>query len=316
MGNNLIERRSVDLTPDLAEHYLTFNTYEAQRTVRPLHIQELVDKMRNGDFRYGNVALASLNGDKQILIDGQHVCYATIEFGKGVPIMLEQFRCKNKNSMAKLFRQFNMLVRSSNDCAKAKHIAMGFEWSSEITKLAISALGIDYKLKARKSASSDKGRSQDGHLKASVTTGVVYETLSFTLDQKIDLIDSHSDALMFLAGLLRNDDGTYRAFKSLKHVRRALIVMMIFRTYWVSEPDAKIFWMDVFYGQGLLDNQPSYHLREFLINIRSSSKHGYKENVTDHEYMARITRAWNNFRGKGGSPKSIYLKDKPIPELR
>jgi len=177
-------------------------------------------------------------------------------------------------------------------------------------------LGIDYKLKARKTASSDKGRSQDGHLKASVTTGVVNETLSFTLDQKIDLIDNHLDGLMFLADLLRNDDGTYRAFKSLKHVRRALIVMMVFRTYWVSEPDARTFWMDVFYGQGLLNNQPSYHLREFLINARTSSKHGYKESISDHEYMARITRAWNTFREKSGSPKSIYLKDKNIPELR
>lgn len=315
MQNELIERRMIELVPDLAKHYLTFNTYEAQRSIRNMHVQELIIKMKEGDFRYGNVAFAQISGNGQMLVDGQHLCYAVLGFGSGIPAMMEKWKCPNENYLARLYRQFNLLGRSARDCAKAKHVAMGFDWPAKITNLSISALGIDFKLQQRKYSDSNVGRGPQGHLKSSVTTGQIESSILFTLDQRTDLIDDHLDEVMFFAELLRNPDLTFRTLGTVKHINKAVIIMMLFRTFRMDEQDSRKFWTDIIYGQHLFDTQPSYHLREFLINARSFSKLGTMAKVNDHEYIARITRAWNTFRTQKGSPKSIYLKAANIPDL-
>lgn len=56
----LISAERKNVGPDLAKHYLTFNTYVGQRPIRAAHVKELSDKMIEGLFRYGNLAFATL----------------------------------------------------------------------------------------------------------------------------------------------------------------------------------------------------------------------------------------------------------------
>ena len=90
LRKRLIDRQMIELDPDLAKHYLKFNVYETQRQLRPGHVDELAGKMRQGLFRFGEVAFGRvvLNGKRKkvdLMLNGQHVCEGVIQSGETVP---------------------------------------------------------------------------------------------------------------------------------------------------------------------------------------------------------------------------------------
>ena len=98
LRKNLIERRFIELDPELAKHYLTLNTFEAQRDPKPDHIKELSEKMEDGRFRFGEVAFAYYpnGGQQDIMMNGQNICHAAMATGITIPCVLERFKIENK----------------------------------------------------------------------------------------------------------------------------------------------------------------------------------------------------------------------------
>lgn len=320
MRNVLIERRNIELTPDLAKHYLGFNTYKSQRVIRPNHVEELLDKMKDGRFRYGNIAFACLDNklSSDVMMDGQHVCEAVIKFGKSVAAVMEKYKCPDEDHMATLYRQFNILQRSFSDCAKAKHFAMGFRWPMWITEKTLAALAVDFKLSSQSQStiSSIMGSPAGGGGVGGVTTGkqANFCKILFTLDQKTDLINDHIEDAEFLANLIRNVDGTWKSKATVKLIDKAIILMMMFRTRRISEENAFVFWTSLIEGEGLLSSSPIYHLREWLMRSRMATTTMNRSLIQNREFVSRITRAWNAYRN-GGNPKSIYVREQAIPDL-
>ena len=74
----------------------------------------MINKMNNDLFRFGEVAFGSLNGSKEQMMNGQHVCSAVIEYLKPVECVVEHYICDSAMEMSELFRQFEVMARSLN----------------------------------------------------------------------------------------------------------------------------------------------------------------------------------------------------------
>ena len=78
-----LKRSQVRITPKRAEELLRLNTYAGQRNKSPAHIQDLAQKMVDGRFHNGQIAIL-VNGST-FLADGQHQCEAGIVSGTTFP---------------------------------------------------------------------------------------------------------------------------------------------------------------------------------------------------------------------------------------
>jgi len=142
----IIEDKRVAVDPDLSGHYLKFNTYKVQRKVRGLHVAELAEKMKSGLFHVGRIIFARImiNGKPvDIIMDGQHVCYAVIDSGVTVACNLLRFAVKSKSELSELFRQCEQLPRSIEDMVKAEADALDIPWPQWIASLTVKAATVD-----------------------------------------------------------------------------------------------------------------------------------------------------------------------------
>ncbi|MDD3655013.1 MAG: hypothetical protein PHO01_12710 [Desulfotomaculaceae bacterium] len=307
LRKNLIERRMIELSPDLAKHYLTFNTYETQREVRPLYVWELANKMEKNLFRFGEVGFAVMNGLKDIMINGQHVCNAVIESGITVPCILERFKVANNLELSEAFRQFEILPRSMKDMIKVEHCALKLKWPQYVSLLLVAIATIE-KAELRK-----LGSPVDVHFK-----NIATPTKKFwlTKEDKIKLLKNYLKEGDFLANILtsnyQNTSGNHSKF-----LRKKAVGLIMIKSWKIDQSDAYKFWERIRDGENLKRDMPEMKLREFLLQTRASVRRSVyaARSVTDHEYAYRCALAWNAFRS--GKPTNLaYHPDNPIPKLK
>jgi len=294
LRKNLIERRMVELDPELARHYLKFNVYETQRTLRPAHVTDLASKMVSGLFRFGEIAFACRNADGDLLMNGQHVCSAVIESGMTVPCLVEKFKILNDLELSELFRQFEILPRSLNDMIKVEANSLSLSWPIRMSALIVSAAAIEYVDKPSLYSGSGTGSKNPGK-----------KTL--TRDQKVGLLSEYLKEGAFLSSII-TDMGSQR------HLARASVAYMIFKTYRINKSVAFNFWCKVRDGENLTRDMPEMKIREFLIMSAMKSTISKPSSVSNHEYCYRIAQAWNA-SVNGTSTRLNYYHDKPIPRL-
>lgn len=302
---NLIERRNVEVSPDWAAHYLTFNTYEHQRAVRPLHVDELAEKMKDGRFRFGEIAFGILGG-KSFLVNGQHQCNAIIASNETVPCVLEKYRCSSVIDLADLFRQFEHMPRSVTDMVKAKAGGLGLKWPPHISNLVVSAAAIDYiainSQKARKTFSA--GASKHGGKAA------------LSKEQRVALLEKYLKEGRFLYEIMCYVDGEIiPSNKAARHLQRAPVAYVMFLTMRKNARQAETFWANVRDGENLTKDMPEMRLREFLMSVNSHVTAYSYRTVKQHEYIYKCVTAWNAFR-KGVSTTLRYSPSKDIPVVK
>lgn len=300
LRKNLTERRSIELDVDLAKHYLSFNTYETQRPIRPAHVMDLAKKMKNGLFRFGEIAFAVRNGDRDLLLNGQHVCSAVIESGETVPCVLERFNIKNDRELSEAFRQFEILSRSLQDMVRVEAHSLNLQWPLWLSSLIVSVAIIDV-----------TGQKKLGQPASIQNIGVTNKYMS--KDDKIRLLGKYLKEGVFLSEIFC-EDGKKR---TTRHLQRKAVALIMVRTWRINEHDAYLFWSKIRDGENLTREMPEMKLREFLMHTRTTvAAMAYKtRRVTDHEFAYRCSSAWNAFRSDRQTRLS-YFSDKAIPKLK
>jgi len=290
LRKNLIERRNIELDPDWAEHYLKYNTYEHQRPVREAHVNELADKMKDGRFRFGDIAFGLYN-NKPVMVNGQHQSHAVIKSGETVPCVLEKYRCSSKMDLADLFRQFELLPRSLRDMVKAKAGGLGLIWPAYVANLVVAAATIEYGFQASRNPMQTKASSMPGI--SSKHSG----KYALTKEQRVELLEKYIKEGDFLYRLLCIKDGeTFSNKGAYRHIQRAPVAYVMFLTMRKDERDAFCFWERVRDGEQLTREMPEMKLREFLMSVNSHATPYSYRTVKPHEYIYKCILAWNSYR--------------------
>ena len=302
--HRLIKREMMEVNPEMAAYFLKFNNYAKQRKLRPAHVDELTSKMKEGTFRFGEIAIAQMNNSKYMM-NGQHVCSSIINSGLSQMCVIEFFQCDNDMDMSKLFKQFEILVRSISDMIAVESYALKLDWPNWLSSIVVSAAGIIENGDAAYaypngtgSATTSKSRSMTKELRATLLGKYISEG-SFV--KKI-LIDTYTSG-------------------DIKHMKRAALVAMMMQTCRICTEDAERFWVQVRDGENLTKKMPSWHLRGFLTNhnvISFRNAMTYRK-VTNHEIAYRTALTWNAFRrgpGKDEISKTSYFPEKDVPILK
>lgn len=300
LNQNLIERRFVELDPELAKHYLTRNTYVNQRKIRPRHTAELVWKMKTGLFRHGQVAFISKNGSGDVLLDGQHVCSAVLESGITVPCVLERYNADNKLQFSEAFRQFDSLTRSLNDMVKVEADALDIKWPNWVSSIVVSAAIID--VLSHKNLNSNTS---------------YFSTAKNWLSKgdKVKLLGAYKKQGAFVNEILTVGMSKHSGVRA-KHLKKAAVVYVMMKTADKNIDNAWKFWTNVRDGENLNKTMPEMRLREFLLLTRQTVRPSQymTKGITRHEHAYRCALAWNAYR-KNKPTNLAYHSTHNIPEL-
>lgn len=303
LQKNLLERRNIELDPDLAKHYLTYNNYEAQRDVRKNHVANLAKKMIDGSFRFGEIAFAVNGIDKDWMANGQHVCHAVMESGVTVPCVLEKFKISNKRDGSELFKQFEIAGRSLSDFVNAERIALGLtDWPKWYASMIVSA-GLLQEYPSRQ-------------FKAHTSGGISSPSKLFlTTADKAELLRKYVSIGEKIRPILL-PQGKKSIRTEIKHLAKTPIVFVIMETFKIAPKQAILFWTRVRDGERLLKEMPEKKLREFLIGANRNIRKIYEHlPISNHEYVYRCHIAWNA-KMENGTTKLAYRPEKQPPKLR
>ena len=309
---SLMERKAnKKVDPSLAEHYLTFNKYIAQRPIRQAHVQELAEKMTNGMFRHGNIAFGVT--DEVYMMDGQHVCNAIMMSQTAVPCVIEKYKCEDENDLATLFRQFEILKRSQTDMIRAKHHAMNITlWPLWISQIIVTAAAMERKYGIfwyESRLTGGTGQTVGG------VSSRIHHSNKITTDDKIEFLGKYMTQAEYFYHLVCDPENGHADRMKVRHIARAIVVFMILKTLEVNKNDSDVFWNRVIFGEKLTMSRPEYKLREFLkSNIHEKGKKNYSDPVNNHEIAYKIALAWNAFR-KNTRTNLAYRSSLSIPKL-
>lgn len=280
-----LSREIIEITPLLAENYIKLNTFSSQRYISEKHVQVLSNKMKQGRFRIGSLAVAidQCNGfkkEKRVLMNGQHQLHAVMSSGQTIEVLLEKYICKKPQELSELFRQFdNHYMRSISSMIKVEADVLMLDVPLNIASLVVSAV-------AYLKGEEDK-------------------------DRKVELLQHNIREANFINEIIRKKD------KPSDHLRRKVVVAAMINTFRVDEDISKKFWKSVRDGEMLRRKMPQFYLREFLLNATMSYRDPKKIRVTDREMYYKCVKAWNHFRNNK-QIKTVYYRGRKsiIPDAK
>ena len=297
-------RKMTDLTPEMAKHYLNFNDYETQRPIRPLHVDELAEKMKDGLFRFGEIAFAKLNGGKDYMMNGQHVCHAVVNSGCTAECVVENFKCDSKLDMSELFRQFEILPRSLKDFVRHEAATLGVKWPLWVSSVIVTAATI-----------AELNLPSLTPMAGGITKMAMKKTKTvLTKDDKIGLLKHYIGGNgNFVNNILTHNGQLIGKPKMSKHLNRGAVVYLMLKTYEKSINGSIEFWGNVRDGELLTANMPEYAYREFLLLSNLKTRSNLSGNVSNHEYICRGSLAWNAFRRGTHTTMPYRVNSPPSP---
>jgi len=298
-------RKMTDLTPEMAKHYLNFNDYETQRPIRPLHVDELAEKMKDGLFRFGEIAFAKLNGGKDYMMNGQHVCHAVVNSGCTAECVVENFKCEDQLDMSRLFRQFEILPRSLKDFVRHEATALGVKWPLWVSSVIVTAATIA-KVDLPSLIAKPAGSSTTRRKKTKTV---------LTKEDKVGLLRHYIGGNgNFVNDILTHNGKLIGKPKMSKHLNRGAVVYLMLKTYEKSPGSSIEFWENVRDGEMLRADDAEYVYREFLLTSNLKSRSNLSGIVSNHEYICRGSLAWNAFR-QGRRTTIPYHANRPPSTL-
>ena len=300
LKNGLIERRMVEVDPATAAHYLTFNSYGKQRSVRLPHVDELAFKMTLGLFRFGEIAFVSIKGGRDLMMNGQHVCSAIIQSGSTEPCMLERFKTNSEMGASEIFRQFEILPRSLTDMVAVEIAARNLNWPLWVASSVVGA------------AVLERTQSSTGRIHRTRGMSVARVGSYLTKSEKVELIKDYTAEGDFVCSILTDGVGK----KEVAHISKVPLVCAMIKTWNKDKADAKIFWQNVRDGEFLKKDDPEWKLRTFLLQAKEKGEGGYQiRTIQANEYVYRCLIAWNAFR-QGKKTNLAYHVKSALPKLK
>lgn len=295
-----IKREMVVVTPEMASEILKHNVYVTQRKLRPAHVNDLASKMEKGLFRFGEISIAHTWNNSKFQMNGQHVCNAIIKTGLSQECVIEEFQVNDATELSVLFRQFEILPRSLSDMVSVESHALGLDWPLWLSSAVVSAGAIIV--------------ANQKDFRVTQSTSCAHRAKGISKDDRVGILKSFIKEGVFLKKLLV-DTPTQ---SDLKHMKRAAVCAMIFKTFSINEAASDFFWTGVRDGENLTQRDPQWLLREFLRsnNLMSSRGHYTYRTTTNHEIGYRTALTWNAFREGRKISKTSYFPEKEIPSLK
>ncbi|GAF85187.1 unnamed protein product [marine sediment metagenome] len=280
-----IKKESITLNVRRAEELLKLNVFKNQRPLRPMWVNDLTNKMREGLFTSGHIAVAIYNGEKY-LVNGQHQCHSAIISKMRPDVIYEEYRCDTMDDVSLLYGQFdNHKSRSLQNLVAMEMEALGLDWPRRVGSLVVSGAAMREGIGAK------------------------------SKDVKVPLLKKYLPSGKQIKNILTDvDDGD--TLNSYRHLTRAPVIHAMILTLEKSQSDSWRFWVDVRDGEGMKRVQPQYKLREFLKESNFDKGRGASGNnrrtVGQHEMTSRCIIAWNAYR-KNITTNLKYHPTKPIP---
>lgn len=277
----------VKITPKKAEELLKLNTYAGQRNISPTHVQALAEKMEDGRFNCGRVAVI-VNGNT-VLADGQHQCSASILSGRTFPaLMLEHIveEGDTKQDIAEAFAQYNTdRSRSRADIAWIYGAQAGMaEWPRQAVSLCNSALGW---------IAAGFGVGGSGALDK---------------DANARLLAAKKSSCQFILEMTFRGEGA-----PFRHLQRMAVAAAMIVTHGVDRCAAEEFWAGVRDGELLRKSDPRSVLRDALLRgVVRRSTGSDSQSYSQRELYAKCIHGWNAWRS-GKSTSLKFYANKPLP---
>jgi len=271
------------LSPKEALRLIDINTYEGQRPLRPKKVQEYKDKILDGTFRRGDFAIARqfFNGQKEILINGQHQAHASVIANKGIRCIIDYYDVFTPEDLSLLYRQFDPPGRSLADILRPEAIALEVNWPSHVISRVVAG--------------------------AALKAGLMGNC---TKEKKVELLKDNLSSGAFVCSIIDNSDA--------KHLNRRAVVCAMLSTWERSQQDSNKFWVGARDGDNISKTKPPeqaiWKIRNWLMQVTVATGRGTfgLKRAADHEIVSRCITAWNAFRRKENTDIKYY-KDKPIP---
>lgn len=274
-------RKIIKMDEYLAAEYLECNTYEGQRRSDDEWTRYLSRAIERGEFLTGSVALARLKyqGDRVVMVNGQHQCRAVILVGTPIDVVYEEWVCEEPTDLADLFSRYdNHKARSLSHILNPEAAALGITWKRSIIRLVVSA-----------AAMRDDG-----------TTQHIHKT------EKKKLLRKRLNEGAFVNHLLK--DGI-----SCQHMTRAPVVRAMFDTWNKDKGIALDFWKMVKDGENLSKEHPAMVLRNYLLTTGLTKSRTAKSAIaTTKEMYVKCIHGWNAYRA-GKKTRLAYFQDAPVP---
>lgn len=284
----LLNRKTIQVTPQMAEKFLEANNYVGQRPLNQSKLKRLVNAIKDGVFTTGLIAISKQgwNGGDPMMANGQHQCNAIIATNKTVFAYLEEYSTKTLEDFALLYRQFdNHGNRNLTDVSFMETIALGLDWAKDFVTRFLSAIAF---MEGWRNSRYDK-------------------------NDKVEYLKLYVDEGNFIYGLLKE-----RSTTEVRHLRRGVVMAAMITTYQKNHTISKTFWTEVRDGENLKSTSASLKLRNYLLSTACSVGRGVTANnlndpVSEREMFSKCIIAWNAYR-KGDTTALRYYPNKPIPK--
>ena len=275
------------ITPKEAQRLLAFNNFGGQRNIRERHVEQLAEKMIDGRFHVGNVAIVQGKAET-LLADGQHQLTACVRSQKPFQAVVQEYTLNGVDddvAMAGIFSQFNVdATRTRGDIAWIYANELGWvDWPRKLVTNLASAL-------------------------TSITVpGEFRDATPLSKDKSAALLAEHRKVCEWIHEL-----GIGKA----KHMLRAPVIAAMVSTYRKSQRAAEEFWTGVRDGAGLKKVDARLTIREYLkdVSLQGGTKNATGRDLSDRRCMyAKCIHAWNAWRDD--RPTQLkYHAGAPLPK--
>ena len=275
------------IVPKEAQRLLAFNNFAGQRHIREGHVDQLAEKMADGRFHIGSIAIVQT--DKETLLaDGQHQLTACVKSQKPFRAVVQEYTLNgvdDEATVARIFSQFNVdAVRTRGDIAwiYANELGWGTWTRKEVGNLATALSMIS-------------SGHFDGH------------QVPLSKDQAASLLAENRKLCEWVHSLDVSNN---------KHLLRAPVLAAMLTTHKKAPKVADEFWTAVRDGDQLKRHDPRYLLREYLkdASLQGGQKNPVGREVSNRRCMyAKCIHGWNAWREDRNTALK-YHAAAPVPK--
>lgn len=247
----LVKTETRSVTPQEAKSFLLLNTFAGQRTPNNRNIRRYADAILDGKMRPVQIAIATLRDGSQVMMNGQHVCYA-IELAETEQLAhVEHYECQTNEDAWQLFATFDVhQSRTQKQIFKAAHGLFNDSRLSEVPLAILAACGTALMC-------IDGKAEPNFHASARATEKTLQPAL----------VDKYADEVLAV-----------NRWNTRKHMIRVGVIAAIIQTLRKDNKKAITFWTLISDGIGFTSKQdPAYRLREDLLDglptIGGSNRH-------------------------------------------
>lgn len=252
----------VTVTPEVAAHWLEQYNYSRQRHIRERHVQNIAKAIVDGDFEITTLQFRHVDGERVMLVDGQHRLHAILLSGKPLELNVLHRGVESDEQVGRAYQHL--------DVGLYRHVA---------ERLAASNLDVNLGLTMR----------QINKLGAAVpilNDGFQLAAPQFrsrNIEERIAGIQRWAGEMREVVSLVsaEHPQPMWRKFEV------ATVLSFVLVTFRHQPEKAREFWGDILNARNL-ENEPKLRAYEFLFSTN------YRR-MSANEVARKLATAWNAF---------------------